>query len=116
MASRKDTIEFLLEQLSGVDDLRAKRMFGEYGLYVGDRFVAVLCDDELFMKSTAAGREYFPDFTERPPFAGAKPWLLVPGERWEEPRWLCQLFLVTAGDLLPVKPKRRARQLLPGRS
>jgi TfoX/Sxy family transcriptional regulator of competence genes len=114
MGSRRETVDYLLEQLSRVDEIRALRMFGEFGIYAGDKFVALLCDDELYVKATAAGRAYFPDCVERAPFPGAKPWLLVPGERWEEPHWLCELIALTARELLPVQPKRRSRRLVPG--
>jgi TfoX/Sxy family transcriptional regulator of competence genes len=116
MSSRKDTVDFLLEQLSGIDDVRAKRMFGEFGLYVGDQFVAVVCDDDLFVKPTPGGRKFFPDVVERPPFARAKPWLLVPGERWEEAQWLARLFVITARELQGVQKGKRAQRILPGRS
>jgi len=115
MSTRKDTAEFLLEQLSGVDDVRAKRMFGEFGIYVGDRFVAVVCDEDLYVKPTGAGRSHFSGFIERPPFPGAKPWLLVPGERWDDRDWLAQLFRVSAAELPAVKPKARKKGMLPGR-
>jgi TfoX/Sxy family transcriptional regulator of competence genes len=115
MPTHKDTAEFLVEQLSGVEDVRAKRMFGEYGIYVADRFVAVICDEDLFVKPTDAGRRYFSGFVEQAPFPGAKPWLMVPGERWEEREWLAGLFLVSAAELPAVKPKVRGKRILPGR-
>jgi TfoX/Sxy family transcriptional regulator of competence genes len=114
MGSRQETVDYLLEQLSRIDEIRARRMFGEFGIYAGDKFVAVLCDDELFIKATAGGRRFFPDCDERAPFPGAKPWLFVPGERWEEQLWLCQFVEITARELLPVQPKKRASQLRPG--
>ena len=116
MGTRRDIVDFLLDQLAGIDELRAQRMFGQFGLYVGDRFVAVVCDDELYIKPTAGGRAHFPQAQGRAPFPGARPWLAVPGERWEDRHWLVQLVLITAGELPPVRPKRRARRLGPGGS
>jgi len=115
MSSRQDTVDFLLECLAQVDEVRAKRMFGEFGLYVGDRFVAVVCDDVLFMKPTEAGRRFFPEFTERPPFPGAKPWLVVPGDRWDGSQWLRELFLLTAREVEPVPARKRSQRIRPGR-
>jgi TfoX/Sxy family transcriptional regulator of competence genes len=114
MGSRRETVDYLLEQLARIEEVRALRMFGAFGIYAGDKFVAVLCDDELYVKATAAGRAVFPDCVERPPFPGAKPWLFVPGDRWEETDWLCELVAATARELLPVQAKRRARRLVPG--
>jgi TfoX/Sxy family transcriptional regulator of competence genes len=113
MGSRQETVDYLLEQLARVDEIRAKRMFGEFGIYAGDKFVAVVCDDELFVKVTAGGRAFYPDAVERPPFPTAKPWLFVPGERWEQRAWLCELVEITARELLPVRPKSRAKRMRP---
>jgi TfoX/Sxy family transcriptional regulator of competence genes len=116
MPSRQDVADFLLEQLGRLEDARARRMFGEFGFYVGDRFVAVVCDDQLFMKPTEGGRAYFPDFDQGVPFPGAKPWLVVPGELWEDAAWLCGLFAVTAREVPPVKPARRKAGDRPGQA
>jgi len=115
VSTRKDTAEFLLEQLSGLEDVRAKRMFGEYGIYVGDRFVAVVCDEDLFVKPTQGGRDYFSGFIERAPFPTAKPWLMVPGECWDDREWLVELFRISAEELPPVKVKVKKKAMLPGR-
>lgn len=116
MSTRKDTADFLLEQLSALEDVRARRMFGEYGIYVGDRFVAVVCDEDLFIKPNEGARGYFSGFVERAPFPGAKAWLMVPGERWEEREWLVELFRISAAGLPAVKVKVRKKGMLPGRN
>jgi TfoX/Sxy family transcriptional regulator of competence genes len=116
MGSRKETVDYLLEQLFRIDEIRAKRMFGEFGTYAGDKFVAALCDDERFIKATTGGRKFFPDCLERAPFLGAKPWLFVPSDRWEEKHWLCEFTEITARQLLPVQSKKRSKRLLPGSS
>lgn len=115
MPTRKETADFLVEQLSGMEDVRARRMFGEYGIHAGDRFVAVVRDEDLFIKPNVGARGYFSGFVERAPFPGAKPWLIVPGERWEEREWLAGLFRVSAQGLPAVKPKARKKGMLPGR-
>jgi TfoX/Sxy family transcriptional regulator of competence genes len=116
MTSRRDVADFLLDQLARVGDVRAKRMFGEFGFYVGDRFVAVVCDDRLFLKATDAGRANQPDLEEGTPFPGARAWLVVPGELWEDADWLCGIFVVTAGALPPVKAGKKAAAIRPGSS
>jgi TfoX/Sxy family transcriptional regulator of competence genes len=44
--------EYILDQLSFVKDLKGKKMFGEYGLYSGDKFFALICRNQLFIKAT----------------------------------------------------------------
>ena len=56
MATSERTIEFLLDQLGAVRGVRARKMFGEYALYCGEKVVALVCDDQLFVKITAPGK------------------------------------------------------------
>ena len=108
MASRQSTVDFVLEQCAAAGTVRARKMFGEYGIYCGAKFVAVVCDDQLFVKPTAGGRAAASNCPEGVPFPGAKPWLLVPGDRCEEREWLAALIRATADELpLPSPRKRR---------
>lgn len=58
-----------------------------------------MCDDTLFVKTTAAGRAIAPDASEAPPYPGAKPCLLVDTDHWDDAEWLSKLFRVTAANL-----------------
>ncbi len=55
MSTRPETLAFLLDQLGDWPSLRTRRMFGEYCVYVGDKPVAFVCDDLLYVKPTDAG-------------------------------------------------------------
>ena len=55
MATRPETVEHILDQAAGAGPLRAAKMFGEYALYCGVKLVALICDDQLFVKITKAG-------------------------------------------------------------
>ena len=55
MATSHTSMDYLLDQLSGTGQVRARKMFGEYCLYFADKPVALVCDDQLFLKSTSAG-------------------------------------------------------------
>jgi hypothetical protein len=55
MATSQNTIDFLIDQLSSLSDVRYKKMFGEYALYYDGKVVALVCDEELFMKPTDSG-------------------------------------------------------------
>lgn len=106
MASKQGTVDFLVDQMAPAGAIAAKRMFGEYGLYCDGRFFALVCDDQLYLKPTAAGREWLGAAVEAPPYPGASNWLLVDGERWDDGAWLGRLAALTAAALPPPAPKK----------
>ncbi|MES2074192.1 MAG: TfoX/Sxy family protein [Pseudomonadota bacterium] len=106
MASKQGTVDYLLDQMGPAGAIAAKRMFGEYGLYCDGRFFALVCDDQLYLKPTAAGREWLGAVVEAPPYPGASNWLLVDGERWDDGAWLSRLAGLTAAALPPPAPKK----------
>jgi TfoX/Sxy family transcriptional regulator of competence genes len=105
MATRQSTIDFLLEQTEAVGEVSAKKMFGEYGIFWDDKMVAMVCDGQLFVKPTVAGRELIGVPVEGSPYPGAKPCFLISGDRWEERAWLIRLLEVTAAELPAPKKK-----------
>ena len=107
MATQQRTIDFIVEQAGGSGAVSARKMFGEYGLYHEGKLVALVCDDQLYVKPTAAGRAYLGGAVEAPPYPGAKPSLLIPGERWDDADWLSGLIRATATDLPTPKKGRR---------
>ena len=54
-------------------------MFGEYVIYSGEKIVALVCDNQFFVKPTAAGRAFIGTPVEAPPYPQAKPWFLIEG-------------------------------------
>ena len=101
MASSRSTAAFIAGQAGAA----ARPMFGEFGLYHAGILVALLCDDRLFLKPSAAGRAD-PDLGEEaPPYPGAKPHLVVPAEVWEDADRLAGLFRDTAAALPPPQAK-----------
>lgn len=107
MATSQSTIDFLLDQLRDVPETRARKMFGEYALYVGDKVVALVCDDQFFIKITPAGKALVGDrYQEGEPYPGAKPALLIDADELDDSDRLCELVRVTAAALPPPKPKK----------
>ena len=106
MSTRPETLAFLLDQLGDLPSLRTRRMFGEYCVYVGDKPVAFVCDDELFVKPTAEGRAYIGEPDEAPAYPGSKLYFRVSGDRWEDRDWLAGLIDLTAAALPAPKPKK----------
>jgi TfoX/Sxy family transcriptional regulator of competence genes len=109
MTSSASTIEFILDQAGAAGGLTAKRMFGEFGLFSDGKMVAVICDDQLLVKPTAGGRAYCGPIDEVAPYPGAKPYLLVDGERLEDRAWLSELIRITTFELPTPKPKKPAK-------
>ncbi|MEZ5314308.1 MAG: TfoX/Sxy family protein [Thermoanaerobaculia bacterium] len=70
MASDKGQLAFVLDQMSGAGEVRARAMFGDYGIYCDDRIVALFCDDRLFVKPTESGRALLEEVVEAPPYPG----------------------------------------------
>ena len=110
MATSQRTIDFLLDQLSAVPGVRARKMFGEYALYCGEKVVALVCDDQLFVKLTAPGKALVGDrCAEGFPYPGAKAALLAGAGELEDHERLAELIRVTEAALPPPKPKAKTR-------
>jgi TfoX/Sxy family transcriptional regulator of competence genes len=81
-------------------------MFGEYGIYCDGKMVALVCDDQLFVKQTPSGKMFVGDCPEQPPYKGAKPCFLIAGEKWDDRAWLSGLIKLSAAELETPKKKR----------
>ncbi len=111
MATKQSTIDYILDQLAGTGDVRARKMFGEYALYLDDKVVALVCDDQLFVKITVEGREYSGEhYREGHAYPGAKASLLIDGELIEDREWLQGLVRLTADALPRPKPKKPSKR------
>lgn len=106
MASDKDQLQFVLDQLEAAGDVTAKSMFGEYGVYCDGKIVALFCDDQLYLKPTAGGRAFLGEVVAAPPYPGAKPYFLI-GDEIEDRERLCELVRITARELPAPKPRKR---------
>jgi DNA transformation protein len=109
VSSQQKTVDYIVEQSAGAGTITAKKMFGEYGLYCDGKIVALVCDDQLFIKPSQAGRDYLGEVTDGEPFPGAKPYFLIEGDRWDDADWLAGLVKTTAADLPAPKPKKAKR-------
>ena len=103
MASHQAFVDYVTEQLRAAGKIRARSMFGEYGLYCNECFFAVICDDQLFVKRTPQGEAAFPQLPKAPPYPGAKASLLV--EDVEDRDLLLQLTQITCSAPILSPPK-----------
>lgn len=103
MATRKGYLDFILEQLSDLEDLTCRAMMGEYILYYRGKIAAYFCDDRLLVKPVKAAVERMPDGALEPPYAGAKPMLRV--DEVDDRAFLTALFRAMYDQLPPLKKK-----------
>ena len=107
MASDKNQLEYVLNQIGKAGVVTAKSMFGEYGIYCDGKIVALFCDNQLFVKPTERGRAYIQNPIEAPPYPGAKLYFLIE-EKIEDHEWVCELIRLTAQEVpLPMKKMKR---------
>jgi TfoX/Sxy family transcriptional regulator of competence genes len=103
MSTSKETVAFILDQLAPLP-VRARAMFGEYGVYCEEKFVALICDDTLFLKPLPVLAGYFNDPEMAPPYPGAKDHFVVSAELLENRDWLHEVFVRTA-ESVPLKKR-----------
>jgi len=107
MASDLEFVEFVTGQLDAECEVSFRKMFGEYALYSKGKVVALICENQLFVKQTDAGKEYIGEFVEAPAYPGAKPSFLIE-DQIEDREWLSKLISITEREL--PKPKPRAKR------
>ena len=90
MASSKDYLNFILEQLSLLPQITCRSMMGEYVLYYRGRIFGYICDDRFLVKPVAAALARMPEAELQEPYPGAKPMLLA--DNLEDREFLRQLF------------------------
>ena len=77
MASSRDYLEFVLDQLSGLEGVSHRAMMGEYLIYYQGKLVGGIYDDRLLVKPTASAKGLLPDSPLELPYEGAKEMLLA---------------------------------------
>lgn len=112
MSSDKSYVDYYLEQMANAGALTSRKMFGEYAIYNDGKVVALVCDNQLFVKPTEAGRKFIGNVVEAPPYPGAKPSFLI-NEQCEDHEWLTQLIVLTTRELPMPKPKVKKKKPVP---
>lgn len=105
MASSRDYLGFILEQLSGLEGIAHRAMMGEYILYYRGRIVGGIYDDRLLVKPVPGARALLPDAPMEPPYDGAKEMLLV--DNVDDRAFLQNLFAALFNELPAQKPNKR---------
>ena len=104
MASSKEYLDFILEQLSELEGISYRAMMGEYILYYEGKVIGGIYDDRFLVKVTKSSREMMPDAELELPYEGAKEMLLV--DDVENKEFLRELLEAMYPELpLPKKKK-----------
>ena len=104
MASSKEYLDFVLEQLSELDDITYRAMMGEYIIYYRGKIVGGIYDDRLLVKTVKSAISLMPAAPYELPYEGAKEMLLV--DNIESKEFLTELFSVMYDELPAPKKKK----------
>ena len=107
MASSREYLDFILEQLSGLDGIAHKPMMGEYILYYQGKIIGGIYDDRFLVKPTKAAAAMMPDADRELPYEGAKEMLLV--DNVDNRAFLTDLVTAMTDELPAPKQKKKPR-------
>ena len=105
MASSREYLSYILEQLSGLDEITHRAMMGEFILYYRGKIVGGIYDDRLLVKPVKSAVAYMPAARYELPYEGAKEMLLV--DEVDNKEFLTGLFNAMYDELPAPKPKKR---------
>ncbi len=103
MATSKGYLEYVMEQLSGLEEISCRQMMGEYILYYKGRIAAYVCDDRLLLKPVKSAVKMVKEEIYETPYDGAKPMLLADVDDRE---LLHSIFEAMYDELPEPKPKK----------
>ena len=104
MASGREYLDFILEQLSGAEEIAWRAMMGEYVIYCRGRVIGGIYDDRFLVKPTRSAAAMMPGAERELPYEGAKEMLLV--DNVDSREFLRDLVTAIAGDLPAPKKKK----------
>lgn len=109
MASSREYLEFILGQLSGLEEITHRAMMGEYILYYRGKVIGGIYDDRLLVKPVPAAVSRMPEAPRELPYEGARPMLLVGNV--DDREFLTELIGAMYEELPAPKPKKRRQAL-----
>ena len=104
MASDREYLDFILEQLSGMQNISCRTMMGEFILYYRGKIIGGIYDDRFLVKTTKSSLAMMPDADREIPYEGAKEMLLV--DNVDNREFLTEL-LTSMYDELPEPKKKK---------
>lgn len=110
MASSKAYLDFVLEQLSELEEITYRAMMGEYILYYRGRVIGGIYDDRLLVKPVQSALSLMPTASYELPYEGAKEMLLV--DNVDNKAFLTKLFDTMYGELPAPRKKKQVRDIV----
>ncbi|WP_373485073.1 TfoX/Sxy family protein [Acetobacterium malicum] len=111
MGTSKEFADYVCDQLIAAGNISCKKMFGEYGVYLDEKIVGLICDNQFFLKKTEAGQvmieEHLGTVEEGLPYPGAKPQFLI--DSLDDREWLAELLRASYQELPMPKPKKKKK-------
>ncbi len=105
MASSREYLNFIVEQLSELDGITFRQMMGEYILYMHGRIIGGIYDDRFLVKPTASAIALMPDAEREVPYDGAREMLLV--DNVDNREFLKELLTAMFDELPAPKQKKK---------
>ncbi|MBQ7071637.1 MAG: TfoX/Sxy family protein [Ruminococcus sp.] len=107
MASSKEYLDFILEQLSPLDDITFRKMMGEYIIYYRGRIIGGIYDDRFLVKPVKPALAMMPDAEKQLPYEGAKEMLLV--SNVDDREFMCSLLDAMFPELPAPKSAKKKK-------
>jgi len=87
MASDREFVDFVVDQIENAGEITAKSMFGEYGILSGRKIFTLICNNKLLVIPTESERSFIKDVVEAPPYQKAKPSFFIE-DKFEDQDWI----------------------------
>ena len=111
MGSSKEFADYVCDQLTAAGNTSSKKLLANNGLYLDEKIVGLICDNQFFLKKTEVGRamieEHLTTVEEGLPYPGAKPQFLI--ESLDDREWLGELLQASYQELPLPKPKKKKK-------
>jgi len=105
MACSSDFLQYIIDQCSGAGEIAVRKMMGDYCIYCNGTLFGLVCDDNLFVKVTDAGRAVLEDVVLRKPYEGAKDYFYI--SNVDDRDYLKEVIQATMQELL--SPQKNGR-------
>lgn len=106
MATTVEYIEFVCEQIQGVGEIRYKKMFGEYMVYVNDKPILLVCDSTVYVKKLECIEEKMRDAEVGVPYKGAKEHYVLDIDHSE----FCKEIIALLEEVTPLPKPRKKKE------
>ena len=108
MATSKEYIDYVLESLNHVEGISARKMFGDYGLYMFNRVMGFVCDNQVFLKVLPGSTRILgEDAPTEAAYQDSKPYYII--QDLEDEEKMARLFRALYEDVPEPKPKKPCR-------